>query len=42
MSSARASTEIDNTGFDPTRPTELVLGGEDFTSLTDKVCGIVE
>jgi len=42
MRSAQASAEIDNTAFDPTTPTDLVLGGENFTSLTDKVCGIVE
>ncbi|MEM9553594.1 MAG: NrfD/PsrC family molybdoenzyme membrane anchor subunit [Acidobacteriota bacterium] len=33
---------LDNTAEDPTRPTPLVLGGHDFTSLTDKVCGIAE
>ncbi len=33
---------LDNTVDDPTRPTPLVLGGHDFTSLTDKVSGIVE
>ncbi|MBI2840056.1 MAG: polysulfide reductase NrfD [Acidobacteria bacterium] len=33
---------IDNTYKDPAvRPT-LVLGGQDFTSITEKVCGIVE
>ncbi len=32
----------DNTAFDPTRPQELVLGGHDFTSVTDTVCGLVE
>ena len=34
--------EADNTVHDPTRPTKLVLGDHDFTSLTDKVCRIVE
>jgi molybdopterin-containing oxidoreductase family membrane subunit len=34
--------ELDNTRNDPgTRP-ELILGGQDFGSVTDKVCGIVE
>jgi len=32
----------DNTLNDPTQHTPLVLGDNDFTSLTDKVCGIVE
>ena len=31
-----------NTVNDPTRPTPLILGGHDFTTLTDKVCGLVE
>lgn len=34
--------ELDNTFEDPTRPTPLVLGDNDFTTVTDKVCGIVE
>ncbi len=33
---------IDNTAHDPARPQELITGGYDFTTLTDKVCGIVE
>jgi molybdopterin-containing oxidoreductase family membrane subunit len=33
---------LDNTRDDPTRRAQLVLGGNDFTSVTDKVCGIVE
>ena len=40
----RASAEVlpDNTGNDPTKQQVLVLGDETFTSITDKVCGIVE
>ena len=37
-----AADQVDNTVNDPTRPTPLVLGGHDLTSLTDHVCGIVE
>ena len=33
---------LDNTRDDPTVQTELVLGGHTLTSLTDKVCSIVE
>jgi molybdopterin-containing oxidoreductase family membrane subunit len=33
---------LDNTTDDPTVPTELVLGGHTLTSLTYKVCSIVE
>ena len=33
---------LDNTIDDPTVHTELVLGGHTLTSLTDKVCSIVE
>ena len=33
---------IDNTVHDPTQPQELITGGQTFTSITDKVCGIVE
>ena len=32
----------DNTLNDPTRITPLVLGANNLTTLTDKVCGIVE
>ena len=42
MNRVPVSAEIDNTGYDPGTPTELVLGGETFTSITDRVCGIVE
>jgi molybdopterin-containing oxidoreductase family membrane subunit len=34
--------EIDNTTHDPTQPTPLVLGDNDFTTLTEKISGIVE
>ncbi len=34
--------EIDNTVHDPTRPHELITGGQTFTSVTDHICGIVE
>jgi Ni/Fe-hydrogenase subunit HybB-like protein len=37
-----AADEFDNTFEDPTRQTPLVLGNNDFTTVTDKVCGIVE
>ena len=42
MNRAVVQAEIDNTAYDPGTPTDLVLGGETFTSLTDKICGIVE
>ncbi|MEZ4386024.1 MAG: NrfD/PsrC family molybdoenzyme membrane anchor subunit [Candidatus Krumholzibacteriia bacterium] len=42
MNRASAPVVIDNTINDPTRQTTLVLGGETFTTITDKVCGIVE
>jgi len=48
MASARSRdrksdwVEVDNTAFEPDQATQLVLGGHDFTSLTDKVAGIVE
>jgi molybdopterin-containing oxidoreductase family membrane subunit len=32
----------DNTADDPTRRAQLILGGHDFTSITEKVCSIVE
>ena len=32
---------LNNTSDDPTRPTELILGGHDFTTLTAKVADIV-
>ncbi|MEW6235567.1 MAG: NrfD/PsrC family molybdoenzyme membrane anchor subunit [Candidatus Omnitrophota bacterium] len=34
--------EIDNTYNDPARRAELVVGGNDFATLTDKVCSLVE
>jgi molybdopterin-containing oxidoreductase family membrane subunit len=33
---------LDNTGFDPTVRARLVVGDNDFHSVTEKVCGIVE
>jgi len=36
------STYLDNTGDDPTARARLVVGDNDFHSITDKVCGIVE
>ncbi len=33
---------LDNTSDDPTQPTTLVLGGHDFTSVTDTVASIAE
>ena len=32
----------DNTSDDPTRRAPLILGGNDFTSVTEKICSIVE
>jgi len=32
---------VDNTVDDPTRPQELILGGQDFTSITETVSDIV-
>jgi molybdopterin-containing oxidoreductase family membrane subunit len=34
--------ELDNAWDDPQRPIPLVTGGHDFTSVTEKVCAIVE
>ena len=34
--------EIDNTYDDPTKRTPLVLGGKDFTAVTDAVCNVAE
>ena len=42
MNRAYAQPEIDNTAYDPATPTDLVVGGETFTTLTDKICGSVE
>ena len=37
----QVSDAWDNTKDDPTRPVELILGGNDFTSITEKVSDIV-
>jgi molybdopterin-containing oxidoreductase family membrane subunit len=42
MNRASVADEMDNTIYDPSQPTTLVLGNEDFGTITDKVCGIVE
>ncbi|MDY0109461.1 MAG: NrfD/PsrC family molybdoenzyme membrane anchor subunit [Candidatus Krumholzibacteria bacterium] len=42
MQRAIALGEHDNTAYVPGRPTELILDGHTFTSVTDAVCGIVE
>ncbi|HEX5245101.1 MAG TPA: hypothetical protein VFW23_17715, partial [Tepidisphaeraceae bacterium] len=34
--------ELDNTYDDPTKRTPLVLGGKDFTAVTDAVCNVAE
>lgn len=39
---ATTKGEIDNTIHDPTRPHELITGGQTFTSVTDHICSIVE
>ena len=39
---ALAPRELDNTFDDPSRRAPLVLGSNDFTSVTETVCGIVE
>ena len=39
---AAKSIDIDNTQDDPTRREDLIVGGLDNTSVTDRVCGIVE
>ena len=33
---------LDNSGDDPTRRAPLVVGGNDFSTVTEKVCGILE
>ena len=33
---------LDNTSDDPRRRADLILGANDFTSITEKVAGIVE
>ena len=33
---------LDNTGVDPSHRAKLVVGDNDFHSITDKVCGIPE
>jgi len=42
MNRASAEGLPDNTVNDPTQQQVLVLGDETFTTITDKVCGIVE
>jgi len=42
VSTASGPQVLDNTSDDPTRRAPLVLGGHDFGSLTDKVCGLAE
>jgi Ni/Fe-hydrogenase subunit HybB-like protein len=43
IAAARAPREApDNTAFDPTRHQDLILGGHDFTSVTETICGLVE
>ena len=37
-----AARELDNTSDDPRRRAPLVLGSNDFTTVTETVCGIVE
>jgi molybdopterin-containing oxidoreductase family membrane subunit len=37
-----SSVVLDNTHDDPTRRAPLILGGHDLTSVTEKVCGIIE
>ena len=39
---AQRTQVLDNTSDDPTRRAPLVLGGNDFTSVTEKVCGLAE
>ncbi|HPF36336.1 MAG TPA: polysulfide reductase NrfD [Candidatus Krumholzibacteria bacterium] len=39
---ATTKGEIDNTIHDPTRPHELITGGQTFTSVTEHICSIVE
>jgi molybdopterin-containing oxidoreductase family membrane subunit len=39
---ASVTDTFDNTINDPTRPTPLVLGGHDLTTVTEKICGLVE
>ena len=41
MMKPQVSDAWDNTKDDPTRPVELILGGNDFTSITEKVSDIV-
>jgi molybdopterin-containing oxidoreductase family membrane subunit len=41
MRTPQVSEAWDNTKDDPTKPVELILGGNDFTSITEKVSDIV-
>jgi hypothetical protein len=41
MMKPQVSDAWDNTKDDPTRPVELILGGNDFTTITEKVSDIV-
>jgi molybdopterin-containing oxidoreductase family membrane subunit len=42
MNRASANADLEAPPYDPAQPTPLVLGDEDYGTLTDKVCGIVE
>ena len=42
VSTAEDRMNLDNTLEDPRRRAPLIVGGNDFTSITEKVCGIVE
>ena len=42
VSTVEDRMSLDNTAEDPRRRAPLIIGGNDFTSITDKVCSIVE
>jgi molybdopterin-containing oxidoreductase family membrane subunit len=42
MTTATLPNALDNTADDPTRPAPLILGDNDFASVTDKVCRATE
>jgi len=42
MSATNTHRYLDNTGDDPTVRARLVVGDNDFHSVTEKVCGVVE
>ena len=42
VSTVEDRMSLDNTVEDPRRRAPLIVGGNDFTSITEKVCGIVE